>query len=282
MTDHDRPSASTPGRAQHLHTTLSADGTELAYDVRGDGPALVYITGATCFRTFRPVIADAKVFASEFTVYTYDRRGRGDSGDTLPYSVAREVEDIEAIIDAAGGTAHVYGHSSGAVLALEAALRLPHKIDRAFVYDASYVHDEAERDSYAALSGQVDALLEQGQNARAVKHFLRGIGMPRLFVHLLPLVPGWATMRALAPTLAYDIALTRDLPPVDRMNKIEVPVRVAVGGRSPASLLEVARQLADAIPGSEHRVIDGQNHMVNPKVLLPVLRDALLYGVRPR
>lgn len=259
-----------------MQTTFSADGTALAYDVRGDGPPLVFITGATCFRTFRPVVADAKVFATEFTVYTYDRRGRGDSGDTLPYSVAREVEDIAAIIAAAGGKAHVYGHSSGAVLALEAALRLPDKIDRVLVYDASYVHDEPERDSYATLSRQIDALLEQGENARAVTHFLRGIGMPRLFIRLLPLVPGWSTMRALAPTLAYDITLTRDLPPVDRMQRIEVPVRVAVGGRSPASLLAVADRLAEAIPGSDRLVLDGQNHMVNPKVLLPVLREALL------
>ncbi|WP_238815321.1 alpha/beta fold hydrolase [Nocardia brasiliensis] len=122
-----------------MKTAVSADGTRLAYDVVGAGPTLVYVTGAICFRKFRPVAADVKAMAKEFTVYTYDRRGRGDSTDTAPYDVQREVDDIETIIDAAGGSAFVYGHSSGAVLTLEAALRLPHKIDRAVVYDASYM-----------------------------------------------------------------------------------------------------------------------------------------------
>ncbi|MGW5383493.1 alpha/beta fold hydrolase [Nocardia sp. NPDC003963] len=259
-----------------MDTAISVDGTKLAYDVRGDGPVLVYITGATCFRTFRPVVADAKAFAAEFTVYTYDRRGRGDSGDTLPYSVAREVEDIEAIIDAAGGRAHIYGHSSGAVLALEAASRLPEKIDRVVAYDASYVHDEAERESYAALSREVESLLEKGADGPAVKRFLRGIGMPGALVHLLPIVPGWRAMRALAPTLRYDIALTEDLPPYERFTGIDVPVQIAVGERSPAGLLDVAQRLAAAVPGAECRVLAGQNHMVSAEALKPVLREFLL------
>ncbi|MFE3445689.1 alpha/beta fold hydrolase [Nocardia sp. NPDC059180] len=264
-----------------MKTTLSADGTKLAYDVRGDGPVLIYITGAICFRTFRPVVADAKAFAAEFTVYTYDRRGRGDSADAPVYDVAREVEDIEAIIDAAGGKAHIYGHSSGAVLALEAALRLPHKIDRVVIYDASYVHDAQERDSYAALSRQVGSLLDRGENGRAIKRFLQDIGMPRLFVHLLPLVPGWTTMKSLAPTLRYDIALTEELPPLDRLTAIEVPVRVVVGGRSPAGLLDVARRVAEAIPGPDALVLHGQDHMVSAKALIPVLRESLLGNREP-
>ncbi|MBF6172334.1 alpha/beta fold hydrolase [Nocardia blacklockiae] len=259
-----------------METTLSADGTRLAYDVRGDGPVLVYVTGAICFRQFRPVLADVKAFAAEFTVYTYDRRGRGDSGDTLPYSVDREIEDIEAIIDAAGGTAHIYGHSSGAVLALEAALRIPDKIDRVVIYDASYVHAEQERDSYSALSRKIGHLLERGENGRAIKQFLRGIGMPRPFVELLPLMPGWKTMKALAPTLMYDIAMTENLPPLDRLRGIKLPVQVTVGQRSPSSLLAVARAVAEAIPGAEYQVLDGQDHMVSPKALLPILTHALL------
>src|SRR5687767_14966693 len=113
-----------------MQTIQSKDGTTLAYDVYGSGPALIYITGASCFRNFMPVVQDAKAFAHEFTVYNYDRRGRGDSTDTQPYAIEREVEDIEALIDAAGGKASLYGHSSGAVLALEAALRLGDKIDK--------------------------------------------------------------------------------------------------------------------------------------------------------
>ncbi|MFE6922225.1 alpha/beta fold hydrolase [Nocardia sp. NPDC057663] len=257
-----------------MRTTTSKDGTELAYDVSGDGPALIYITGATCFRTFRPIAADAEVFATEFTVYNYDRRGRGDSGNTLPYAMVREIEDIEAVVDAAGGSAILYGHSSGAALALEAAARLPHKIAAVAIYDAPYVHDEAERVSYAQLAEKVNALLAADKNAQALKVFLRGIGMPRAFIALLPLFPGWKTMKALAPTLRYDIGLTEVLPPLERFTSIDLPVLVAVGEKSPPGLHQVASQLAQAIPHATPRMLAGQNHMVSAKALLPILREA--------
>lgn len=254
-----------------MQTTKSKDGTTLAYDVLGSGPALIYITGASCFRTFKPVRKDATTFAEEFTVFTYDRRGRGDSGDTPPYSIEREVDDVEAMIDAAGGRASLYGHSSGAVLALEAALRLGGKVTRVVMYDPAYVHDDAEKDSYRRLSRDVHALLADGRNKRAMKTFLRGIGMPRVFVWLLPLLPGWRTMVALAPTLAYDIALTRDLPPVGRAAHVAVPTQLVVGERSPAGMHDVAGRLATAIPGAELLALPGQNHLVSPKAVLPVL-----------
>ncbi|MFC6010878.1 alpha/beta fold hydrolase [Nocardia lasii] len=250
---------------------VSRDGTELTYDVAGTGPALVYITGATCFRRFRPIVADVKVFAGEFAVYSYDRRGRGDSGDTAPYSVTREVEDVEAVIDAAGGRAILYGHSSGAALALEAAARMPEKVERVVIYDASYVADDAERVSYAELAATVRARLSAGQNSRALTVFLRGIGMPGAFVALLPMVPGWKSMKALAPTLMYDIAITADPLPVARFASIAVPVRVVVGEKSPPELHRVATALAEAIPGATHHVLPGQNHMVSAKAILPVL-----------
>ncbi len=252
----------------------SPDGTRIAYDVYGEGPdkpVLIYITGAICFRRFMPIVGDAKVFAQRFTVYNYDRRGRGDSGDAQPWSVDREVDDIEALIDAAGGSAVLYGHSSGAVLALEAALRLGSKVTRAIVYDAPYVPDEAERTSFTALGTRVDALLAAGQNAAAVKAFVTGIGMPKIMAWLLPLFPGWKTMKALAPTLAYDIALTRDLPPVDRFANIAVPVKVMAGAKSPKGVVQVAERLAQAIPGAALTAMPGQDHMVSAKVLLPEL-----------
>ncbi len=256
-----------------MKTTQSKDGTTLAYDVYGSGPALIYITGASCFRNFGPVRDDAKAFAKEFTVYNYDRRGRGDSGDTLPFSIAREVEDIEALIDAAGGNAHLYGHSSGAVLALEAALRIPEKIVNVVMYDPSYVHDEVEKASYARLSQKVQHLLAEGKNRAAMQTFLQGIGMPRFFVWLLPLMPGWKTMAALAPTLAYDIALTNDLPPVGRAASINVPLSIVVGEKSPASIHSVAKQLTDAVPNAEFKQLEGQDHMVSAKALIPVLSE---------
>ena len=261
-----------------MKTTRSKDGTILAYDILGAGPPLIYIAGATCFRSYAPIREDAEAFAAEFTVYNYDRRGRGDSGDTPPYAIAREVEDIGAMIDAAGGKAHLYGHSSGAVLALEAALRFGDKVERAVIYDPSYVHDEAERLSYAELSRTVHALLDGGKRAKALRTFLTGIGMPRVFAWLMPLFPGWKTMRALAPTLAYDITLTKDLPPVERATSLTVPVQIVVGEKSPASIHHVADQLARAIPGASLERLAGQDHMVSAKALLPILSRFLKHS----
>lgn len=258
-----------------MKTTQSKDGTTLAYDIYGTGPALIYITGASCFRAFFPVVQDAKAFAQEFTVYNYDRRGRGDSGNTLPWSVEREVEDIDALIDAAGGKAYVYGHSSGAVLALEAALQLSDKVQKVVLYDASYAHDQTEQVEYGQLRQQINQLLQEGKYAKAMKGFLSGIGMPKAFVFCLPLFPGWKTMRALAPTLAYDMALTSDLPPVERARQVTVPTQILVGQKSPASLHSVADQLAKAVPNARFAQVAGQDHMVSAKALLPLLVDFL-------
>lgn len=261
-----------------MKTIQSKDGTILAYDVYGSGPALIYITGASGFRSFMPIVQDAKVFAKEFTIYNYDRRGRGDSTDIQPYAIEREVEDIETLIDVAGGKASLYGHSSGAVLALEAALRLGDKVDKIVMYDPSYVHDEAEKSQYRNLSQQVHKLLQDGKNAQAMTTFLKGIGMPKVFVYLMRLMPGWKTMVALAPTLAYDIALTHDLPPVDRASQITVPVQLIVGEKSPIGIHDVASQLTKVIPGATFIQLAGQDHMVSAKVLLPMLVSFLKSG----
>lgn len=254
-----------------MRQVTSKDGTLLAYDVYGNGPALIYITGASCFRSFMPVVQDAKAFAKEFTVYNYDRRGRGDSGNTLPWSVEREVEDIEAMIDAAGGKACLYGHSSGAVLALEAAMRLGDKVQKVVMYDAPYVHDQTEKAEYGRLSQKVHQLLKNGKNVEAMKSFLKGIGMPKAFIFFLPLFPGWRTMVALAPTLAYDIALTSDVPPIKRATRVAVPTQIIVGQKSPEGIHDVADQLAKAIPNAKFSTLAGQDHMVSAKALLPML-----------
>lgn len=258
-----------------MQTTKSKDGTVLAYDVYGSGPALIYITGASCFRTFTPIVSDAKAFAKEFTIYNYDRRGRGDSGNTLPWSIEREVEDIEAMINIAGGKAYLYGHSSGAVLTLEAAMRLGNKVQKVAIYDASYVHDQEEKAQYALLRQKIQAMLHAGKNAAAMKGFLNGIGMPAVFVALLPLFPGWKTMKALAPTLTYDMTLTSDVPPLKRVSSITTPTLVMAGAKSPVRINGVADQLAKAIPGAKLVRLEGQDHMVSAKALLPILSDFL-------
>lgn len=254
-----------------MKSVISKDGTKIVYEVSGSGPALIYVTGAICFRKFTPIVGDVKKFATEFTVYNYDRRGRGDSGNTLPWSIEREIEDIEALIDVAGGEAFLYGHSSGAVLTLEASLRLAKKVKKAVLYDASYVHDKKEQADYTLLRQKIQALLDSGENAKAIKTFLREIGMPKFFIALLPLFPGWKTMKALAPTLAYDINLTSDLPPVARAAKNTVPTQVIVGQKSPAALHSVASQLAGAIPGAKLVKLANQDHMVSAEAVLPLL-----------
>lgn len=252
-----------------MNKVKSKDGTILAYDVYGTGRPLIYITGASCFRNFKPIVDDVKVFGNEFTVFNYDRRGRGDSGDTQPYAVEREIEDIDAMIDAAGGSAFLYGHSSGAVLALEAALKLGDKVVKIILYDPPYVHTETEKAKYQTLANTVSSHLAKGENKRAMKTFLSGIGMPKLFVWLLPIFPGWKTMHALAPTLAYDIELTKDFPPLEQFKNIRTPVLVLVGEKSPESMHSVGSQIAAAIPGTVFEKIVGQDHMVSAKVLLP-------------
>ena len=254
-----------------MHTIQSQDGTTIAYDVYGSGPALIYIMGATCHRRFDPIIQDAKAFSAEFTVYCYDRRGRGDSGNVLPYAPAREVEDIEALIDVAGGSAFLYGHSSGAVLTLEAALKLQQKIAKIAIYDAPYVHDETEKREFSHLGNKVKELLSANKHRQALTTFLKGIGMPSIFVWLLPLFPGWGIMQRLAPTLAYDIDLTGDFPPVERLAAIALPTQIMIGAKSPVSIQEVAKALAKSIPNAGFAELAGQDHMVKAKILLPRL-----------
>ena len=258
-----------------MNTIQSKDGTPLAYDVYGSGPALIYIAGATCFRSFEPVLYDANVFAQQFTVYNYDRRGRGDSGNTLPYAVEREIDDIDALITAAGGTASLYGHSSGAILALEAALRLGDKVSKLVLYDPAYVFDEAEQAEFRALSQGLFTLLEQKQYGEAITGFLHGIEIPDDAITWMQQSPDWATMTALAPTLAYDTLLADSLPPVKRASRLTTPTLIVVGENSPIAIQKVAHQLAEAIPNALLNALAGQDHMPNPEVVLPVLSNFL-------
>lgn len=252
---------------------ISKDGTKIAYDLYGQGPALIYITGAICFKNFKPIIDDAKVFAKKFTVYNYDRRGRGDSGDVKPYSLDKELDDIEALIDASGGKACLYGHSSGAVLAMEAALRMPEKISKVLIYDASYVHTEKEKAEYAQVVKKVESLIAVSDHSKAIKTFVVGIGMPKIFSYLLPLMPGWKSMKALAPTLSYDMRMTSDLPPLNRLSKISIPLHIAYGEKSPESIRLVASQLSGSNSSFRFTEVKGQDHMVSAKIILSILES---------
>jgi pimeloyl-ACP methyl ester carboxylesterase len=258
-----------------VKTTQSKDGTTIAYDVYGNGPALIFITGATCFRLFEPVLADAQTFAQEFTVYNYDRRGRGDSGNTLPYDPQREIEDIEALIEVAGGTAYLYGHSSGAILALEAALRLGNKVSKLVIYDPPYSSDEAEYNQSKLFNEELFQLLEQGKNAEAIKFFLSGIGMPEEMIEGMAYSPQWETMLALAPTLAYDNTIALDFAPLEQAAKLNTPIQIIVGENSPVSMHEVATQLSQTMPQAKYLLLSGQDHYADAEVVLPILSGFL-------
>ncbi|GAA0372001.1 alpha/beta hydrolase [Bacillus horti] len=261
-----------------MKTVQSKDGTVLAYDMFGSGPALIFITGATCFRTFEPVIHDAQIFAQAFTVYNYDRRGRGDSGNTLPYRIEREIEDIEAMIDTAGGAAYLYGHSSGAILALEAAMELGDKVKKLVIYDPPYVHDETYQKEFKELSDKLSMLLDSGKKEEAILLFLTdptGVGIPGEVVTGMQQLPHWKTMVALAPTLVYDTAIASRYAPIKQVSQFTTPTHIIVGEHSPTSMHEIAAQLSEGMPHAKYSKLTGQDHLVDPEQILESLTSFL-------
>ena len=254
----------------------SADGTPIAFERLGDGQPVIVVGGATCDRAkTRPT---AEELAKHFTVFNYDRRGRGDSGDTAPYTVEREIEDIGAIIAEAGGTASVYGHSSGAGLALHAAAHgLP--ITKLVLHEPPYVPDgEEERQISQEYGENLKSLLAEARRGDAVELFMTTVGMPAEMVGQMRNESWWAGLEAIAPTLAYDSEVMGDISrggtiPADQASSVTNPALVLCGGASPAWMIDVGRQIADTMPNGRHRVLEGQEHVVAPEVLAPVLAE---------
>jgi pimeloyl-ACP methyl ester carboxylesterase len=254
---------------------LSKDGTAIAVERTGRGPSLVFVDGAMCYRASGPSQSMAAALADYFTVFTYDRRGRGDSSDSTPYDVGREVEDLEAVIREAGGHAVVFGVSSGAALALEAASRgVP--IIRLALYEAPFIVD----DSRAALPDdfvpQMKTALAEGRRADAVKMFMKLVGVPAIFILLMRLMPAWPKLTAVAHTLPYDLTIVgphqRGLPlSKTRWSGATMPTLVMDGGKSPAWMRHATRALASVLPNATYRTLDRQTHMVKPKALTPPL-----------
>jgi pimeloyl-ACP methyl ester carboxylesterase len=256
-----------------MHVT-SKDGTRIAYEKTGNGRALLVVTGALADRSAGAELA--QLLASRFTVYTYDRRGRGDSGDTKPYSVQREVEDIAALVEAAGGSAFVYGKSSGACLSVQAAASLGDKVKRLVLYEAPYIDAEGAAGEWRALRSKIDELLAADRRAEAVAYFLQFVGMPDEALAQMKASPAWAGMTAMAPTLAYDNAVVGDdrSVPVAVAAKIKASTLVMDGDASAAAMpfmRPTADKLASAIPDAQRRTIEGQDHQLDAKVLAPIL-----------
>ncbi|OIJ67950.1 alpha/beta fold hydrolase [Streptomyces mangrovisoli] len=251
--------------------TISRDGTSLAYGVTGQGPAVVLVSGA--MSTGGTVAPLAGPLSERFTVVVHDRRGRGESGDTAPYAVEREVEDLAALIEAVGGEASLYGMSSGGALVLEAAASgLP--VRQVAVYEPPFaVTEEAARER-AVYTGRLTAALAEGRRGDAVELFLRSTGMAEEMIQGARTSPMWEGMEAVAPTLAYDDAvMAGGRVPGDRLAAVDVPVLAVAGGASPAWMREAARLVAEAVPRGTLRTLEGQTHRVDPSVLAPVLAE---------
>jgi pimeloyl-ACP methyl ester carboxylesterase len=261
-------------------TVTSTDGTRIAYERTGGGPPLVIVDGALCHRANGPARSMAAALASDFTVYTYDRRGRGDSGETEEIAVAREVEDLAAMTKEAGGMPYVFGPSSGAMLALEAA---NHEVGIAklAMYEPPLIVDGSREPLPADYTGRLDAMIAEGRNGDAVKSFMRFVEVPGFALALMRLLPAWSKLAAAAPTLRYDFALMRELQrglplPQTRWSTATQPTLVADGGKSPAWMRNGVAALAEVLPDATYRTLPGQTHLVSPKALAPVLRDFFL------
>jgi len=253
----------------------SADGTRIAYQTLGQGPALVLVDGALCYRASGPAMPLAETLKDRFAVTVYDRRGRGESGDTSPYAVDREIEDLQAVIAAVGPEAFVYGISSGAALALEAAERTP-AIRRLFVYEAPFIVDDSRR-LPAGYIETMHALARADDRAGMLRHFMRnGVGMPGFVVLIMQLMPIWKTLKTVAPTLAYDTALTgtfqqgKPIAP-GRWSHLTQPAMVVGGSKSDPWMRNAQKAIAAALPHARHGELAGENHMVKPAAIAPMI-----------
>ena len=253
------------------HVT-SKDGTQIAYERLGSGPALLMIDGALCSRAFGPMPKIAALLAEHFTVYVYDRRGRGESGDTQPYGKAREVEDIQALIAAAGGSAYAAGLSSGAALALEAAASgVP--IKKLAVYEPPFMVDDA-RHARLDHEAKLKALVAAGERGAAVKYFMRDmVSVPAPFVWLMQLMRGtWHKLAAVAHTLPYDAAIMGDWQiPAARLSSLDTPTLAMYGGKTETRLKRAIEELVKVLPNVRQQVLPGQTHNVSAAVLVPAL-----------
>ncbi|MGY2873866.1 pimeloyl-ACP methyl ester carboxylesterase [Marmoricola sp. URHA0025 HA25] len=262
---------------------ISADGTRIAYDVTGSGPALVIVEGAMCQRSMGAGKTLKDSLGDRFSVYSYDRRGRGESGpgaQRAAYDVQREVEDLLAVLEAAGGTPFVLGASSGAVLALEAA-RQGAPIGRLAVYEAPFILDDTHAPNDPALAERTRRLVEDGRRGDAVKLFMRVVGAPRVMVSVMSLLPVWKKITEVAHTLPHDYEIVlpfqhgRPLPE-GYYAEVQPETLVIAEGKSPAYMRNAQAAIADQLPHGRLVTLPGQTHMVKARATTPVVVEHFL------
>jgi len=261
--------SNTTSTVQHA---TSRDGTTIGYDRLGDGAPVILVSGGSVDRMSNAGLA--ALLAADFTTFNYDRRGRGISGDTLPYAVDREIEDIDAVVAAAGGAAYLYGSSSGAALALAAAERLPGRITKLALWEPPFILDPNARPPADQVE-QYNTMLAEGRRGDAAQFFMeKVVRMPAEFVAAARSQPWWAATEALAHTLPYDATIMDDYSlPIDRAAAVTIPTIVLDGGASFGFMGPTADALASALSDGHRRTLAGQEHNIDPNVLAPALKE---------
>jgi pimeloyl-ACP methyl ester carboxylesterase len=254
-----------------METVKSKDGTVIAFDQLGEGAPLILVAGASCDRAVDAALAQA--LGEHFTVLNYDRRGRGDSTDTLPYAVEREIEDLDVLLAAAGGSATVVGLSSGAALAaLATASGLP--ISHLVMWEPPFGLEPDRLRQAKEYVDQLNAYLAEGRRGDALAHFMRQVGLPEEMIAGIRQSPYWAVGEGVAPTLAYDAAVMGDdTIPAERYARIGAPTLVLAGSASPQWMRDSAQAAAASVPDGRFGVLEGQDHNVAGDVLAPAVRD---------
>ncbi|WP_256757772.1 alpha/beta fold hydrolase [Cohnella sp. WQ 127256] len=249
-----------------MNSVASRDGTKIAYDKMGVGPALILVAGAFSYRKFPGQVQLANLLSEHFTVYNYDRRGRGDSEDTQPYAIEREIEDLQAMIDEAGGSANVWGLSSGAVLALQAAAK-GLNITKLALHEPPFVVEVADRTAPANFVMHVKELISADRRAETIKYFMtKGMGAPSFVISMMRIMPGvWSKLMAVAHTLPYDAALLEGFMEGNKLpdklwSTVSMPTLVIEGTESPASLRHGAKALANVLPNAQLLSKKGLGH----------------------
>ena len=258
-----------------MSKVISKDGTTIAFNSSGQGEPIILVDGALCSRSFGPMPKLARLLSANFAVITYDRRGRGESGDASSYAVEREVEDMGALIAAAGGSASLFGASSGAVLALAAAAN-GLNVKKLAMYEPPLVAGGGGGHRPPAdCEAQLRRLVAEGKRSDAVKFFIVDmVGMPAISTYIMRILPIWPKLNAVAHTLPYDAAILGDFSVSSkRPDSVRVPTLVIGGEKSPGELRSAVSAVADAIPGAALRMLKGQTHNVSVKALAPVLTE---------
>jgi pimeloyl-ACP methyl ester carboxylesterase len=273
-----RPDGATVKEIGMNRTTTSSDGTTIAYTKLGSGPPLILVDGAFCYRENGPASQLAPLLAEHFTVFAYDRRGRGASGDAPVYAIEREVDDLRSLVREAGGSAFAVGISSGGALALQAAARGV-SLKGLVLYEPPFMEEDGHPRSFDMQKSRLEQFVAAGDRAGAVRFFMTDIyGAPRPFVAVMPLVMrnAWKKNQSVAHTLPYDLTLLGDWSVLrDRSRSVTIPTLILGGEKSPAPLKNAVATVANALPNAQREYLRGQDHNVSAPVVAPVITEFL-------